>query len=210
MAALQYFFWMGHLPGLQRTPPSPTRCSGLIFAESQIFGRGAQQRMRTISHACKAQGCVAEALLFLRDRVVSGPPRRLACQDQQTYHLYTDAASESDHSGMGGILFNESAMIVNWFSEAVPPTVLASLNSENKKGFIYELEACAAVQGVLHLCAKLKNHNLIVYCDNEAALAAMIRCRSESPLVASQLAQLSAFEEVLGRCPACLQDFVDF
>ena len=31
----------------------------LIFAESQIFGRGAQQRMRVISHACKAQGFVA-------------------------------------------------------------------------------------------------------------------------------------------------------
>ena len=126
---------------------------------------------------------------------MNGLPRTMACHEPQTFHLFTDAASEDRFSGLGGILYNDKGMIVNWFSEAVPPTVLASLNSENKKGFIYELEACAAVQGVIQLCRKLKNHHVILYCDNEAALSALIRCRSESTLVASQLSKLSEFED---------------
>ena len=94
----------------------------LIFAESQIFGRGAPQRMRTISHACKAQGfvtaegCVAEALLFLRDRVVNGQPRRLVCQEKQTFHLFTDAASEEHHTvALGASYTTRGAWLLTGF-----------------------------------------------------------------------------------------------
>ena len=51
------------------------------------------------------------------------------------------------------------------------------------------------MQGVLQLCSSLSDCNLICYCDNEADLAALIRCVSESPVVASQLAKLSTFED---------------
>ena len=53
----------------------------LLFAEGQIFGRAACQRMKTLSSACKGAGFIrikddlGEALLFLRDRVVLRPPR---------------------------------------------------------------------------------------------------------------------------------------
>ena len=63
---------------------------------------------------------------------MNGLPRTMACHEPQTFHLFTDAASEDRFSGLGGILYNDKGMIVNWFAEAVPPTVLASLNSENK------------------------------------------------------------------------------
>ena len=48
----------------------------LNFAEGQIFGRGANLRMRALAKACKRAGFVKvsgdllEALLYLRDRVV--------------------------------------------------------------------------------------------------------------------------------------------
>ena len=69
------------------------------------------------------------------------------------------------------------------------------MNVECKTGFIYELETIAAVQGVLALCAQVKHTDLILFCDNEAALSALIKCRSDSPTVKSALLDLTVFEE---------------
>ena len=59
----------------------------LQFAESQVFGRGAAQRMRVVSKAMKLSGFVVlddsltEALLFLKDRVLHGGVRLLKACD---------------------------------------------------------------------------------------------------------------------------------
>ncbi|CAE7403450.1 pol [Symbiodinium sp. CCMP2592] len=177
----------------------------LQFAESQVFGRGAAQRMRAISKAMKLSGFVAlddslaEALLFLKDRVLHGEARMIRACDRPTYHLFTDASYEADvPAGLGGILYSDGGLLLRWYSESVDTDVLEAINKEGKKGLIYELEACAAVQGVVQLCNSLNDCNLICYCDNEAALAALIRCASESPVVASQLNKLSMLEDEKG------------
>ena len=172
----------------------------LQFAESQVFGRGAAQRMRVVSKAMKLSGFVVlddsltEALLFLKDRVLHGGARLLKACDRTTYHLFTDASYEaSQPAGLGGILYSDRGLLLRWFSECANADVLEAINLEGKQGLIYELEACAAVQGVLQLCGSLSDCDLICYCDNEAALSALIRCASESPVVAAQLAKLSMF-----------------
>ncbi|CAE7233215.1 unnamed protein product [Symbiodinium sp. CCMP2592] len=177
----------------------------LQFAESQVFGRGAAQRMRAISKAMKLSGFVAlddsltEALLFLKDRVLHGEARMIRACDRPTYHLFTDASYEADvPAGLGGILYSDGGLLLRWYSESVDTDVLEAINKEGKKGLIYELEACAAVQGVVQLCNSLNDCNLICYCDNEAALAALIKCASESPVVASQLNKLSMLEDEKG------------
>ena len=177
----------------------------LQFAESQVFGRGAAQRMRVVSKAMKLSGFVVlndsltEAPLFLKDRVLHGGARLLKACDRTTYHLFTDASYEaSQPAGLGGILYSDRGLLLRWFSECANADVLEAINLEGKQGLIYELEACAAVQGVLQLCGSLSDCDLICYCDNEAALSALIRCASESPVVAAQLAKLSMFEDERG------------
>ncbi|CAE7560207.1 unnamed protein product [Symbiodinium sp. CCMP2592] len=176
----------------------------LQFAESQVFGRGAAQRMRAISKAMKLSGFVAlddsltEALLFLKDRVLHGEARIIRACDRPTYHLFTDASYEADMpAGLGGILYSDGGLLLRWYSESADTDVLEAINKEGKQGLIYELEACAAVQGVVQLCSSLNDCNLICY-DNEAALAALIKCASESPVVASQLNKLSMLEDEKG------------
>ncbi|CAE7835829.1 unnamed protein product [Symbiodinium sp. CCMP2592] len=177
----------------------------LQFAESQVFGRGAAQRMRAISKAMKLSGFVVlddsltEALLFLKDRVLHGEARMIRACDRSTYHLFTDASYEADApAGLGGILYSDRGLLLRWYSESADPDVLEAINKEGKQGLIYELEACAAVQGVVQLCNSLSDCNLICYCDNEAALAALIKCASDSPVVASQLNKLSMLEDEKG------------
>ncbi|CAE7487214.1 unnamed protein product [Symbiodinium sp. CCMP2592] len=177
----------------------------LQFAESQVFGRGAAQRMRAISKAMKLSGFVVlddsltEALLFLKDRVLHGEARMIRACDRPTYHLFTDASYEADMpAGLGGILYSDGGLLLRWYSESADTDVLEAINQEGKQGLIYELEACAAVQGVMQLCNSLNDCNLICYCDNEAALAALIKCASESPVVASQLNKLSMLEDEKG------------
>ena len=175
----------------------------LNFAEGQIFGRGANLRMRALAKACKRAGFVKvsgdllEALLYLRDRVVLDEPRRVTTAKRMCYHLYTDASLEGGVSGLGGILFNASQLVINWFAETVGAGLLETINPDGKEGFIYEMEVCAAVQGVCRLCASLRSADIVLFCDNEAALAALIACKSDSPFVTTQLSQLCNLEAAL-------------
>ena len=174
----------------------------LNFAEGQIFGRGANLRMRALAKACKRAGFVKvsgdllEALLYLRDRVVLDE-RRVTTAKRMCYHLYTDALLEGGVSGLGGILFNASQLVINWFAETVGAGLLETINPDGKEGFIYEMEVCAAVQGVCRLCTSLRSADIVLFCDNEAALAALIACKSDSPFVTTQLSQLCNLEAAL-------------
>ena len=87
---------------------------------------------------------------------------------------------------------------MRWIAEEVSTTVVAAAKDPLKEGFIYELEACAAVIGVIQLCQGIKDADVIVYIDNEAALSALIRCKSPSTVVASLLMDLCDFEDSSG------------
>eukprot|EP00439_Symbiodinium_sp_Y106_P008885 s4790_g1.t1 len=159
--------------------------------------------MRALAKACKRAGFVKvsgdllEALLYLRDRVVLDEPRRVTTAKRMCYHLYTDASLEGGASGLGGILFNTSQLVINWFAETVCASLLETINPDGKEGFIYEMEVCAAVQGVCSLCTSLRSADIVLFCDNEAALAALIACKSDSPFVTAQLSELCNLEAAL-------------
>ena len=172
----------------------------LIFAENQVFGRMACKHMQCISRACRAKGLVqihddlAASLLYMRDRVVLGDARLVSATNRQTFHLFTDASLEKGRSGLGAILYNSQGLMVNWFSEDVPEDVVSALNIDEKEGFIYEMEAFAAIHGIMRLCNKLRNVDLIVFCDNQATVSALIKSASEAPVVRGLLTRLNEFE----------------
>ena len=125
--------------------------------------------MKVLSRACRKAGFVKvvddllEALLFLRDRVVLDEPRKVSASKRMCYHLYTDASLEGGVSGLGGILYNTSQLVVCWYAEQVDKELLSSINLEDKDGFIYEMEVCAAVQGVCRLCCKLRSADIVIF-----------------------------------------------
>ena len=178
----------------------------LLFAEGQIFGRGANQSFKLVSSACRSAGFIKlspgliSALTFLRDRIVCGPPRKVRACARQCYHLYTDASLDSDCGGLGAILYSSSSLCLRWFSEHVELSHVEALKDPSKEGFIYELETFAAVQGLVNLCAPIKDADVILYVDNEAALGALIKCRSGSPVVSALLRDLCNFEDRSGNC----------
>ena len=130
----------------------------------------------------------------MRDRVVLGDARMVSAANRQTFHLFTDASLEKGRSGLGAILYNSQGLMVNWFSEDVPEDVVSALNIDDKEGFIYEMEAFAAIHGIIRLCSKLRNVDLIVFCDNQATVSALIKSASEAPIVRGLLTRLNEFE----------------
>ncbi|OLP77076.1 hypothetical protein AK812_SmicGene42902 [Symbiodinium microadriaticum] len=96
-----------------------------------------------------------------------------------------------------GVEINLSDSAAGLFKE-VHEEVVSALNVDSKKGFTYEMEAYAAIHGVIRLCQKLRNVDLIVYCDNQATVAALIKSSSEAPVVRGLLVKLNDVETSLG------------
>ena len=167
----------------------------LLFADNQTFGRLACQHMRTLSAACRNQGYVAvsddlrTALNYLRDRIVLGDARVVSASHRNCMHLYTDASFENGRGGLGALLCNPSGLLLRWFAEVLDQEVISALNVEGKDGFIYELEALAAVRGVLDLCTQVVRTDLVLFLDNDAALRALIKSSSSSPVLQELLPQ---------------------
>ena len=129
----------------------------LLFADNQVFGRSARQAFSILSRSCsrkrntEVKDELLRALLFLRDRVVGGEPRRVSACVREKLTIFTDASFESEGAGLGGILYDAKATPLKWFSEWIDPCDLQPFGSDSKDGLIYELEVFAAVQGALDL-----------------------------------------------------------
>ena len=109
-------------------------------------------------------------------------------------HLYTDASFEGGRGGLGVLLCNSNGLLLRWFSEDLDQDEISSLNVVGKEGFIYELEALAAVRGVLDLCTQLWHTDVVFFLDNDAALRALIKSNSSSPVLQALLVKLNEFK----------------
>ena len=172
----------------------------LLFADNQVYGRRSRQVFSVLSRACSRKKCTSirgellHALLFFRDRIVAGGPRRVNACVREKLTIFTDASFESEGSGLGGILYDSSARVLKWFSEWIDPCDLVPFGSELKDGLIYELEVFAAVQGALDLLSDRSHVDVVLFTDNEAALACLIGGRAEG-VAACILQKLICFEE---------------
>ena len=126
----------------------------LVFAEAQIFGRLASVHMKRLSRLESLVGEVAidqelgESLMFLKDRVITGGPRRVLASVGRVFHLYTDACFEESVGGVGGVLYDRNGVMLSFFSEQLPAGLVDLLNPCQKQNLIFELEALAVLMGV--------------------------------------------------------------
>jgi hypothetical protein len=155
----------------------------LVFAESQIFGRLAGAHMIQLSRFEGVMGdaplddSFRDSLTFLRDRVLSGEPRKILADVGRVYHLYTDASFEGGAGGLGGILFDENGAMLSFFSESMSPDDVSLLNPHEKKGLIFELETLATAIGVTQLLPQMAVRpcdRVVIFLDNEASLARLV------------------------------------
>ena len=176
----------------------------LLFAENQVFGRSANRAFREISSARRPSGFVsltaplAAALEVLRDRIILGDPRCISVAEPQNFHLYTDACFEQNQGGTGGMLYGKGGLLLRWFSEWRDN--VAEINEDNKKGLIFELELAAVLMGLTALCSSIHKADVIVFCDNEAVVGALVSGRSDIPLAAKWLENIFSMEEKQDLC----------
>ena len=149
----------------------------LRFADNQIFGRRARQIFAILSKACAQRknsvvsGELLHALLFFRDRVVDGGPRRVTACSREKLPIFTDAAFEKEGAGLGGILYNSKAQPLKWFAEWIDLYDLVPFASEIKDGLIFELEVFASVHRAIDLLKGRSHVDVVLFTDDQAALA---------------------------------------
>lgn len=169
--------------GLMSAAEMRTLRGRLVFAEAQIFGRLTSVHMKRLSRLENLVGEIsidselAESLKFLRDRVLTGGPRRVLSTVGRVFHLYTDACFESSDGGVGGVLIGGSGDVLSFFSEKVGVETANLLNPDKKQNLIFELEALAVLMGVSILLDPLAiqpNDRLVIFIDNNSVLARLV------------------------------------
>ena len=179
----------------------------LQFAENQLFGRAAGKHLKTLSRHAEMLGSgtvdseLTEALIYLRDRVILGPPRLLRAGTGQQFFLFTDASYEQGEVGLGGVLFDGFGNIVSWFGENLSDLDAVVLNPLEKETIIYECEALAFLLGIMHLLGQKELSPLtevVGFLDNQAALQAFLTGRTHSRIVEVILREFDAFEVATG------------
>ncbi|CAE7493821.1 unnamed protein product [Symbiodinium natans] len=150
----------------------------LQFAENQIAGKVAGTAYKQLSRFVLRGGghldeCTRVALLRLRDRVNFSPPRVICANILTTMHLYVDASCEGDNVGLGGVLVNEVGSKMGFFSERASEHVRRRMNPESGNP-IFEYECLAILVGLRLWAPLIRSTNLVVFTDNEGALACMV------------------------------------
>ena len=155
----------------------------LIFAEAQIFGRLASVHMKKLSKLEHLVGEfpldveLRESLTFLKDRIITGGPRRVLASIGRVFHLYTDACFEDGSGGVGGVLYNQDGKMLSFFSEQLPADLVGRLNPCLKQNLIFELEALAVLMGVTTLLDPLAIQpcdRVVIFIDNNSVLARLV------------------------------------
>ena len=128
--------------------------SRLLFAESQIYGRGAKLALRAISGPalsgtlCKPlSDDVRFGLQWMMERVVTAPPREISSRPSETLLLFIDGACEpvaSEASGMvtsiGAVLLDSSGRGLNFFGMKVPEDITSIWANGSRTNLVFEAE----------------------------------------------------------------------
>lgn len=107
----------------------------LAFCEAQVFGRTGQLALQAISQHAYRKPFVAwldpylkEALLALRSRISSGPPRSMSSAILECMYIFTDAAFHEDLSGgLGGVICAATGEVVSWFGVQLPSAFVSEI-----------------------------------------------------------------------------------
>ena len=178
----------------------------LAFAYSQIFGLSGKLALQRISeHAFQQPFSIniskelSDALLFLRERIEKGVPRKVLKSVCNTFVILSDASFHSDRSGgIGGVLMAPNKTLISWFGMKLSSDSVSKFMADDQEVAIAELETLA-----LYMCVVLWNDLIrsrhILFClDNEVARYGLMKGYSHAPMVSRIVNALCvSFEEGL-------------
>ena len=156
----------------------------LQFASNQLFGRRFRNVLRDLNlHISRGFRAISDDLKgsfeVLLNLLRNNRPRRVDVNFFEWLHMYVDASYDADgHSGIGGLILDRSGTCLGFFSEKVTDGVLQAIKRGDQTTVIFELEGLAIAVG-LHLFEEhIRGRRLVVFTDNQAAQASLIKCKS--------------------------------
>ena len=178
----------------------------LQFAEGQIFGRRSFMHMKLIGERALGEGkaeldqCLRDSLVYMRDRVINGPPREVRTRLANTWFLYTDACYEANHpnwvAGLGGVLVSWDGKPISYFSFKCTDCILSHLGKTHLLNPIYLLEGLAAIIGLRVWTSLIRGSHIVAFLDNEGVLGTFMNCRTNQRLFTPILCALTEWESV--------------
>ena len=164
----------------------------LAFADSYVFGRAGKSTLQAITAHGFAKPFKLEIgadlrrkLLAFKGRLRSGKPRQVMASFTDSWFIYTDAAFESNYSGLGAVLVDPAGNLVAWFAKSLNKDELAPFFRLGQVNIILELETCAVALAIQIWRSQLISKHVVFFVDNEAAKYSLIRGYADSPLVTS-------------------------
>ena len=139
-----------------------------------------------------------DALVFLKNRILTSPPRLVNCERPGLIHVYTDACQDEDYSGIGGLAYDSLGNIIGYFSQAITSLEISQINLEDKKTVIAELESLAVLAGLGIFCEHRVGYRIVGFIDNEATLSSMIKADSPVPFLSDCAEMVAELESKLG------------
>ena len=154
----------------------------LGFADSFLHGRLGSLVLKLLSeHAYGRTKHLGDdtllALQMMKLRLQSGVPRRVTSKLGRQWFVFTDASYETSSatSGLGGVLFDEDAKVVSWFSVPLAKDICDRLGASEKGSLIYELELLAAILSLMLWCNDTIDDLRIWFGDNDSVRFSLIR-----------------------------------
>ena len=162
--------------------------SRLLFADAQVFGRFAKSALHEIGKIglsdrdlAPLTDSVKRSLIWMKDRVLSGPPRKIDFVDSETFCLFLDGACTergSDHewagTSIGGVLVYPDGTVRECFGEVLPHEGLREWGKADQQQYIFEAEVMPYAVSLMLWKETLRGKCIFAFIDNEGARAAWI------------------------------------
>ena len=162
--------------------------SRLLFADAQVFGRFAKSALHEIGQVGLSANdmsplsqSVRRSLQWLKDRVLTGPPRKIDFKDTETFYLFldgacTDIVDESVWCGtsIGGVLVFPDGSVRECFGEILPQAWLKDWGWSQQQQYIFEAEVMPYAVSLIIWKRFLRGKCAFVFIDNEGARSAWI------------------------------------
>ena len=176
----------------------------LGFAEGQLFGRVTRQLLNDLHiHSQRPPRGMSlgedtrASLSIVESRLLSARPRVVDMRSSEVLFIYTDASfdSEDKRGGVGGVLFDASGCVSNWFGGEVESTTYELLMSEDQKHAIGEMETFAVLIA-FNLWSKLvTSKHLVLFLDNEGCRHLILRGFSGNKNISKLVHEIAKEEE---------------
>ena len=173
----------------------------LQFATAQTFGNAAKPALRVIrdradgvTHRCDIDIQLDFALRFIRDYIVTAPPRLVrVCDDQPAIHVYTDGSSEGTDHLWGAVIvgFDEGPVVAQG---EIPRTLSDYWLQHVGDQIICQVELYPVLLVKQVLSTKLAQRRIVFYIDNDPSRDGLISGASDSMCSRSMLYEFSRLQ----------------